>query len=84
MAVVTATELARDTRRILDLVSQNRVSVEVRRNDVAVARLSPVRPTMTAAEALAGLHADLTHEQAQEWLRASRTPFVDAVADPWV
>lgn len=84
MAVVTATELARDTRRILDLVSQNRVSVEVRRNDVAVARLYPVRPTMTAAEALAGLHADLTHEQAQEWLRASRTPFVDAVADPWV
>lgn len=83
MTSITATELARDTRRILDLVNQRRISIEVRRNQAVVARIEPVRPTMTAEEALAGLVPDLTLEQGAAWLRDSRGSFSEEVVDPW-
>ena len=83
MTTITATELARDTRRILDMVNERRISVEIRRNHTAVALITPVKPTMTATEALADFQPSLTHEQAQAWLRDSRESFSDEVIDPW-
>lgn len=83
MTSITATELARDTRRILDMVNERRINIEVRRNDAPVARITPIQPTMTAAEALADLHPDITPEQGRAWLRDARGAFSDEVTDPW-
>lgn len=41
------------------------------------------RPTMTAAQALAGLRPVLTPRQAADWLRDSRGAFDEDVRDPW-
>lgn len=48
-----------------------------------MARIVPPKPTMTAAQALAGLPLALTPLQAEAWLADSRTGFDDSVPDPW-
>jgi antitoxin (DNA-binding transcriptional repressor) of toxin-antitoxin stability system len=87
MTTVTATELARNTRRILDSVVQNGEMVSIERNHVPIAKLSPPETsTMTAAQALAGLQPMLTAEQATAWLiesKASKVGFGQAIDDPW-
>jgi hypothetical protein len=57
--------------------------VIIERNNTPVARLMPPEPLMTAAQALAGLPATLTPQQAQAWLNESRADFDDRVRDPW-
>jgi prevent-host-death family protein len=83
MPTITATELARHTREILDQVVRRGETVIVERNQVPVARLVPPDPVMTAAQALDGLPTDLTAAQADRWLRDSRDGFDDEVRDPW-
>lgn len=83
MNTITATELARGTRRILDMVSQRRMVVDIQRNHATVARIVPSAPTMTAAQALADLQPTLTPEEGQAWLRQARDQFSDTVVDPW-
>jgi len=80
---VSATDLARNTRKILDDVANRGETVAVERNHVTVARIVPPEPTMTAAQALAGLDPVMTPDQARAWLKDSRGDFDDAVADPW-
>ncbi|MDW3688602.1 type II toxin-antitoxin system Phd/YefM family antitoxin [Cupriavidus sp. CV2] len=84
MPVITATELARHTRQILDRVARGGETVVIARNHTEVARLVPTVATQTAAEALAGLPTGLTAEQGERWLRDSREGgFGDEVRDPW-
>ena len=83
MPIITATELARQTRQILDAVARDGETVIIERNHLPVARLVPPEPIMTAAQALAGLPATLTPQQAQAWTDDSRGDFDDAVRDPW-
>ena len=83
MLTITATDLARNTRKILDDVASRGEIVEVERNHVTVARIVPPEPTMTATQALAGLRPVLTPAQGAAWLRDSRGDFDHAVADPW-
>jgi len=80
---VSATELARNTRKILDEVATRGESVEIERNNVTVARIVPSIPTMTAAQALEGLRPMLTPDQARAWLEDSRGGFDETVRDPW-
>ena len=83
MQIVSATDLARNTREILDKVSSSGESVAIERNQVTVAHLVPPEPMMTAAQALVGLKGMLTRDQAAEWLEDSRNSFDETVNDPW-
>ncbi|WP_338911886.1 type II toxin-antitoxin system Phd/YefM family antitoxin [Mycetohabitans rhizoxinica] len=83
MQAITATELARQTRQVLDTVARQGQTIIIERNHVPVARIVPPEPTMTAAQALAGLPVALTPLQAKAWLADSRTDLDDSVRDPW-
>ena len=73
MATISATDLARNTRQVL----------EVERNHTVVARIVAPERTMTAAEAFAGLSSMLTPQEAGDWLAESKDGFIDALRDPW-
>lgn len=83
MHTVSATELARNTREILDRVAGGGEIVMVERNRTIIARIMPTERMMTAAQAIAGLQPALTPGQAAAWLKESRGAFDEAVRDPW-
>ncbi|MCG1040145.1 MULTISPECIES: type II toxin-antitoxin system Phd/YefM family antitoxin [Burkholderiaceae] len=83
MQAITATELARQTRQILDTVARQGQTIIVERNHVPVARIVPPKLTMTATQALAGLSVALTPRQATAWLADSRTDLDNSVRDSW-
>ncbi len=55
MQAISATELARNTREILDRVATRGEIVQIERNHTMIAQIMPPQKTMTAAQALAGL-----------------------------
>jgi len=83
MQIVSATDLARNTREILDRVASQGETVAVERNHTTIAKIVPPERTMTAAQALAGLRPMLTPKQAAAWLKGSKENFDEAVRDPW-
>ncbi len=83
MQTISATDLARHTRQVLDTVASRGETVAIERNHVMIAKIIPPEVTMTAAQALAGLRPMLTPQQAAAWLKDSRADFDDAVRDPW-
>lgn len=83
MNTISATELARNTREVLDRVAGNGEVVLVKRNDAAIARILPAEQMMTAAQALAGLTPMLKPTQAARWLKDSRGSFDNELRDPW-
>ena len=84
MQVITATDLARNTREILDKVASQGETLAIERNHTMIARIMPPQRTMTASQALAGLALPtLTPTQAANWLKDSKSDFGDAVLDPW-
>lgn len=83
MTTITATELARNTREILDRIASRGETFVVERNHAAIARILPSEPVMTAAEALEGLAPTVTPAQATRWLKDSRSRFDDTLRDPW-
>lgn len=88
MQTISATELARNTRQILDQVASNAETLAIERNRTVIAQIMPPERTMTARQALAGLTFPmvtpiLTPTQAAGWLKDSRQDFGDAVRDPW-
>jgi antitoxin (DNA-binding transcriptional repressor) of toxin-antitoxin stability system len=84
MQTISATDLARNTREILDTVASRGETVAIERNHILIAQIVPPVRTMTASQALAGLTFPvLTPAQAAAWLTDSRQDFGDAVRDPW-
>ena len=84
MQTISATDLARNTREILDRVASRGETVAVERNNTLIAQIVPPVHTMTALQALAGLMPPmLTMAQAAAWLKDSKEDFGDAVRDPW-
>jgi antitoxin (DNA-binding transcriptional repressor) of toxin-antitoxin stability system len=89
MQTITATELARNTRAVLDTVASRGETVAIERNQTLIAQIIPPQRTMTASQALAGLALPglafpiLTPAQATAWLKDSKDGFGDAVRDPW-
>lgn len=84
MQTVSATDLARNTRQILDQVASLGECVLVERNHTVVAQIAPPQRTMTAAQALAGLaYPVLTPAQAHAWLADSKPDLNEEVCDPW-
>jgi antitoxin (DNA-binding transcriptional repressor) of toxin-antitoxin stability system len=83
MQTISATDLARNTREILDRVASGGETVAVERNRTTIAKIVPSERTMTAAQALAGLQPMLTPKQAAAWLKDSKENFDETVRDPW-
>ena len=84
MKTISATDLARNTRALLDRVVSRGETIVIERNNTAVAKLVPPEAQMTADQALAGLPTPLlTKKQAAAWLKDSRNSFGQTVDDPW-
>ena len=84
MQAISATDLARNTREILDRVSSQGETVAIQRNQTLIAQIVPTRRTMSAAQAIDGLgQSMLTPKQANTWLTDSKEQFSEAVRDPW-
>jgi antitoxin (DNA-binding transcriptional repressor) of toxin-antitoxin stability system len=84
MKTISATELTRNTREILDRVATRGEVVTIERNHTMIAQIMPMQRTMTASQALAGLvFPALTPPQARVWLQESKAGFGDVVSDSW-
>lgn len=83
MQTISATELARNTREVLDKVARFGETVGIERNRIVIAQIMPPARTMTAEQALAGLHPTLTRKQASAWLKDSKRRFNQTVRNPW-
>jgi len=83
MEKVSATELARNTREILDRVVALGEAIAVERNHTLIAQILPAERTMTAQQAFADLPPTLTSRQASQWLSDSRESLDDTIRDPW-
>ena len=85
MQTITATDLSRNFRLMLNRVEFQHEELLIVRNNTPVARLVPGPASMTAAEAFADLHRTLPQEAGDTWLADSRLDDVMSgeVRDPW-
>jgi len=88
MRTITATELARNLRQVLDSLVAESEEIIIERNRRQIGRLLPGPGHMTAMEALADLYRTLPEEAAAGWLEDSRggvmdQPLAAEVRDPW-
>jgi hypothetical protein len=80
------TELARNTREILERVSNRGETLAIQRNRALIVQIVPSPRTMAANQALEGLGLSmLSPQQSDAWLTdcKSKEQFSDAVCDPW-
>lgn len=85
MQEITATQLARQLKQVLNRVEFKGEEIIVFRNNHAIARLIPGPPHMNAFEALSDLYRTLPDKVSQNWLKDSRSfsQNLDELKDPW-
>lgn len=86
MHTITATELARNLRQVLDQLAAGGDDVVVERNQRPIARLISIPPHQTALEAMADLYRTLPETAARDWLadaRGSDAALSGELSDPW-
>jgi antitoxin (DNA-binding transcriptional repressor) of toxin-antitoxin stability system len=89
MRTITATELARNLRRVLDRLAIEGEEIIIERNRELVARLLPGPARQTALEAMADLYRTLPEDAAATWEADSRrgrwkgSRLDKGVRDPW-
>lgn len=86
MQVVTATELARNFRAMIDKVEFKNQEIVVIRNNHEVARIIPAPSRMTALEAMTDIYRTLPEDAGAGWLKDSRkseTRHAAKVHNPW-
>jgi antitoxin (DNA-binding transcriptional repressor) of toxin-antitoxin stability system len=86
MERITATELARNLRALLDRVSEGREEYLVERGRRPVARILPSPGELTAEQAMADLYRTLPDGAGDSWLEDARkgeTVLDDELRDPW-
>ena len=88
MKTITATELARNLRQVLDNLAVQGEEVAIERNHQQIARLVPGGRFMTALEAMADIYKTLPEPAARGWEKAGRArtgekPGSRGVRDPW-
>lgn len=88
MQTITATELARNLRQVLDRLAVEQSEIVIERNHQPVGRLLPGAGRMTALEAMADLYQTIPATAGRDWLSDSRSnELVDVVSeevrDPW-
>jgi antitoxin (DNA-binding transcriptional repressor) of toxin-antitoxin stability system len=87
---ITATELARNLRRVLDRLAIEGEEIVIERNHQQVARLLAGPARQTALEAMADLYRTLPEDAAATWEADSRkgrwrgSRLDKGVRDPWV
>ena len=81
MLVISATDLARRTREVLDTVVIQGATVIVERNQKVIAKIAPEVSHMTASAALTGLEGGLLPEEADAWLKDIRGDFLPVCQD---
>ena len=88
MKTITATELARNLRQVLDSLAAGGGEIIIERNQQMVARILPGTARQTALEAMADLYRTLPEHAAAGWLEDGRRAFATRldkdVRDPWV
>ncbi len=86
MERITATQLARNLRALLDRVSESREECLVERGRRVIARIAPTPGEMTAEQAMADLYRTLDENAGKDWLedadKASKA-LSDEMRDPW-
>ena len=88
MRRITATELARNTREVLESLATHGGEVIIERNNRQVAKLIGGPPQQTALEAMADLYRTIEPEAAETWeqdgTNAIGGKFLDeGTRDPW-
>ncbi len=89
MKTITATELARNLRRVLDRLAIEGEEIVVERNHEQVARLLPGPGRQTALEAMGDLYRTLPDDAARTWEADSRQSrwkgrrLEQGVRNPW-
>lgn len=85
MQTITATELARNFRVMLDRVEFRREELLIVRNNHPVARITPGPATMTALEAFSDLYRTLPDKAGEDWLADSicDSNLDSEVRNPW-
>jgi len=88
MKTITATELARNLRKVLDCMVHDGEEIAIERNHQQIARLVPGPRLQTALEAMADLYRTLPPEAGGGWIKDSREypggGWIDeGVRDPW-
>lgn len=83
MQTISATDLARNTRAILDTVVTRGESIAIERNHLTIARIVPTEPTMTVSQAVVNLRPTLTPKQANDWLLERHVALDETIRDPW-
>jgi prevent-host-death family protein len=86
MQTVTATDLSRNFRVMLNRVEFQHEELLIVRNNSPIARLIPGPASMTAAEAFTDLYNTLPEGAGTTWLADSRVDdsLESEVRDPWV
>jgi antitoxin (DNA-binding transcriptional repressor) of toxin-antitoxin stability system len=86
MRKITATELARNLRAVLDQVRESGEAYIVERGGQPVVQVSPTPGHQSAEQALADLYRTLSPETAAGWLEDARRgdeALDGALRDPW-
>ncbi len=84
MQTVTATELSRNFRVMLNRVEFQHEELIIMRNNTPVARLIPDTGAMTTEAAFADIYRILPEEAGETWLADSRLEErIGEVRDPW-
>ncbi len=89
MKIITATDLARNLRRVLDRLAIEGEEIVIERNREQVARLLPGPAQQTALEAMADLYRTLPEDAAATWEADSRkgrwkgSRLDKGIRDPW-
>jgi antitoxin (DNA-binding transcriptional repressor) of toxin-antitoxin stability system len=86
MLRVTATEMARKFKEMMNLVEFQGEELVIIRNNHQVAKIIPGPATMTALEAMADLYRTLPDEAGKEWVRDGQEGAPDSLTclrDPW-
>lgn len=82
--VITATDLARNIRKILSQVVNQGETIGIECNYILVAQLIPYKSPVTASQLIASLKLPrLTPQQGADWLKNSKEGFDDALVDRW-
>lgn len=69
---MTATEVARNFRKVLDGLQTGADEIIILRNGQAVAKLLPGTPRMTALEALSDIYRTLPVQEGDRWLKDAK------------
>ena len=86
MRRITATELARNLRQVLDNITSTHEQNVIERNNQQIARIVPCAGHQTALEAMVDLDRTLSEDAAGYWLKDSQSlerTIKEEIRNPW-